>query len=119
MSKNSKLFTVGTCEQIDIETGERVPVEGGGFKLLPGPPGTCEWCHTKHDAGDPHNKDSDSYQVKFQTIRGRAPTWSDAMAHCSDETKALWKRELVRLLHKKGLEIPEDLRGESHDQDST
>lgn len=108
--RNSRLFTVGTLTAVDIETGEETPVEGGGLRMLPGPPGTCEWCHVKHDAGQPHNQQSLPYQMKFQTLHGRPPTWSDAMAHCSDEVRRLWRAGLVRLMKRNGLPIPEDLR---------
>jgi hypothetical protein len=108
--RNSKLFTIGSTELVDVTTGESVPVEGGGFKMLPGPPGTCEWCHVEHDPGQPHNADSLPYQMKFHQIHGRWPTWTDAMAHCTEEVRAKWRKQLVATMRKHGMEIPEDLR---------
>lgn len=42
MSKNNPLCRVGTVESVDMETGESVPVEGGGLMMLP-PVGSEEW----------------------------------------------------------------------------
>jgi hypothetical protein len=107
--KNNKLFRVGSAESVDMDTGESVPIEGGGFMMLPGPPGTCEWCHVKHDADEPHDQQSVPYQMKFQTLHGRPPTWSDAMAHCSAKTRKHWRRELVAQMQRHEMEIPADL----------
>lgn len=108
--KNNPLFKVGDVVSVDIETGEETPLEGEGMRMLPGPPGTCAWCHVAHDPTQPHDKQSLPYQVKFYTIHGRYPTWSDAMVHCDDETRALWREHLVALMNEHGMEIPEDLR---------
>ncbi len=107
---NSKLFTVGSTVKVDMETGEAVPVEGGGFKMLPGPPGTCEWCCVEHDPGQPHNQQSLPYQMKFHTIHGRWPSWSDAMKHCTPEVQAEWKARLRVTLKEHDMEIPDDLK---------
>lgn len=58
------------------------------------PPGTCSECATKHPPEMPHNQQSLTYQYKFYDRHGRWPTWEDAMAHCSDEIKQLWKDAL-------------------------
>lgn len=106
--KNNPLFQVGTVEVVDTQTGEAVPVEGGGLRMLPGPPGSCEWCHVAHAPTEPHNRDSPPYQMKFHTLHKRYPTWTDAMAHCTPEVR--WRGELVALMTKHGLEIPDDLK---------
>jgi hypothetical protein len=111
-SRNSKLCKVGDVVSVDIATGEETPVEGTGFRMLPGPPGTCEWCHVKHDPAQPHNQESLPYQIRFHAINGRWPTWTDAMAHCSEELKAAWRARLRELMAEKGLEIPPDLLGD-------
>lgn len=108
--RNNPLCQVGTLEVVDVETGESVPAEGGGLRMLPGPPGTCEYCHVKHDHDQPHDNQSLSYQIKFQAIHGRPPTWSDAMSHCTPEVREQWRERLVFLMHSHGMEIPEDLR---------
>ncbi len=68
----------------------------GAFKLLPPPLDCCEVCATKHSPGQPHNKQSLYYQFVFNNENGRSPTWTDAMAHCSDEVKAQWSKELLK-----------------------
>jgi hypothetical protein len=109
MSKNNKLCRVGTLEAVDMETGESVQVEGSGMMLMPAAPGTCEWCATAHEPHLPHNQQSLYYQMKFQAIKGRPPTWTDAMAHCEQAMRDDWKRELIALMTRNGMKIPEDL----------
>lgn len=58
------------------------------------PAGTCPECAVKHDPWQPHNRDSLTYQYKFYDKHGRWPTWEDAMEHCSDEVKEVWKTAL-------------------------
>ncbi len=75
----------------------RLQIKKDGLHLLDNvPPGTCPECATKHDPGDPHNQRSLTYQYKFYARNGRWPTWDDAMAHCSPETKVIWKKALHR-----------------------
>jgi len=61
--------------------GKVLSSEGKMF-LLPPAPDKCQECACKHEPGEPHNRDSLFYQVKFQMAHGRSPTWEDAMAHC-------------------------------------
>jgi hypothetical protein len=35
------------------------------------------------------------YQYRFYGIRGRWPTWADAIAHCTAEMQANWKKLLT------------------------
>ena len=66
-----------------------------GFMMLgTTPPGTCPICAVKHDPALPHNQQSLAYQYKFYDEHGRWPTWNDAMAHCSDDVKELWRTAL-------------------------
>jgi hypothetical protein len=109
MSKNSKLFKVGDAVSVDMETGEETPIEGGGMRMLPGPPGSCEWCHTEHERDQPHNRDSLPYQMKFNAIHGRWPTWTDAMSHCESDVRKMWRDGLVKIMEEKGIEVPDDL----------
>jgi len=67
------------------------------FTILPGPPGTCPECGIEHEPGAPHNVQSIIYQFKFYQKNGRWPTWTDAMAHCNDETKTFWSEELTAM----------------------
>lgn len=73
----------------------------GAFKLLPPAKDCCQVCAVKHSPDQPHNKQSLYYQVVFENENGRAATWADAMAHCSDEVKQKWTVALL----KKGLKI--------------
>ena len=65
-----------------------------GFTLLPAKPGTCQECAVDHDPSYPHNQQSLYYQYHFYAENQRWPTWEDAMAHCSDDMKTVWKDEL-------------------------
>ena len=65
------------------------------------PPSTCPICATKHEPEQPHNRQSLAYQYKFYDEHGRWPTWADAMAHCPDEIRNYWTREL----EKRGIEV--------------
>ena len=58
------------------------------------PPGTCPECATAHSPEQPHNQQSLCYQYKFYDTHGRWPTWADAMAHCPEEVREHWRREL-------------------------
>ncbi|GHU65020.1 hypothetical protein FACS189447_03210 [Spirochaetia bacterium] len=69
---------------------ERYRVELAGAT----PPGTCPECAVSHNPVYPHNKDSLAYQYKFYDKNGRWPTWADAMAHCPEDVKQVWIREL-------------------------
>lgn len=62
--------------------------------LLPPKAGTCPICATVHEPAFPHNAQSLYYQYRFYGIRGRWPTWADALAHCSDDMKRHWESEL-------------------------
>lgn len=63
------------------------------FMMMP-PPGTCPECAVKHDPRMPHNKQSLFYQYAFYARNGRWPTWEDAMAHCAEEVKEVWRQAL-------------------------
>jgi hypothetical protein len=75
---------------------EKQPVAKGEFMFIPPKPDVCQECATKHPPGDPHNRDSLFYQMKFQAAHGRHPQWSDAVAHCTSEVQAFWKEELEK-----------------------
>jgi hypothetical protein len=107
--KNNPLTKVGEAFSIDAETGEAVPMEGGGLRMLPPATNKCQWCAVEHSPGEPHNQQSLYYQMKFKAVHGRYPTWSDAMAHCTPKLQALWKQELIKIMEKKGVSIPDDL----------
>ncbi len=68
------------------------------------PEGTCPMCAVKHEPELPHNRDSLAYQYKFYDQHGRWPTWADAMAHCTPEMKAFWRKEL----ESRGVDVGEE-----------
>ena len=72
--------------------------------LLPPPEEYCQECAREHDPEMPHDKQSLYYQMKFQIEKGRGATWTDAMAHCSQEVKDIWTEELLKL----GEDVPID-----------
>jgi len=62
--------------------------------LLPPKPGTCPICATAHGPREPHNAQSLYYQYRFYGVRGRWPTWADAVAHCDARIKSYWEQTL-------------------------
>jgi hypothetical protein len=62
---------------------------------LPPAPGKCPECATEHEPGEPHNRWSLFYQVRFQQAHGRSPDWADAMAHCSIDVQQRWIEALT------------------------
>lgn len=62
--------------------------------LLPPREGTCPICAIAHEPEQPHNCQSLYYQYRFFGVRGRWPTWADAVAHCEPATREIWEREL-------------------------
>ncbi len=99
----------GTVRTIDVNTGEVLSEKQNAMTLLPPSPDVCQECAVVHDHDHPHNQQSLFYQYHFQARHGRWPTWSDALAHCPEEVKKLWRAELVKMMCEKGVEIPADL----------
>lgn len=66
------------------------------FQLLPPAPDVCQQCAVDHPPDQPHNQQSLFYQIKFYNEHKRAPTWKDAIAHCSSEVKTAWAIELAK-----------------------
>ena len=109
-AKRRNMVSLGIAEQVNIETGESVPIEGAHIRMFPPAPGLCQDCATDHPPHLPHNQQSLYYQMAFNAQFGRYPTWTDAMSHCTEEMKQFWREKLVALLVEKGLAIPEDLK---------
>lgn len=77
----------------DKRNGKKIEVEevlASEMILLPPRSDVCQECARDHDPRLPHDKQSLYYQVKFKMEHGRGATWTDAMAHCSDEIKTAW-----------------------------
>jgi len=64
--------------------------------LLPPKPGTCPACAVDHPPEHPHNAQSMYYQYRFYGLRGRWPTWADAVAHCDAPMQDYWKPQLTK-----------------------
>lgn len=60
------------------------------MQLLPPPKDCCPVCAVKHEPHEAHNRDSLYYQYRFYGLRGRWPTWGDAVAHLDELTRAKW-----------------------------
>jgi hypothetical protein len=84
--------------EIDMATGKETPARGS-WRVLPPKPDKCQICAVKHTPQQPHNAQSLYYQMLFHGMVGRMPTWADALAHCPDEVKELWERELRQRGH--------------------
>jgi len=85
-------------ETVDVRTGEVVKRETIQFGLVPpSDPNVCQTCATDHPSEQPHNAQSLHYQYAFYGEHGRWPTWRDAVAHCTDDVRVGWERELRKL----------------------
>lgn len=73
---------------------EEIKIRAPGPKL-------CPRCATAHAPGQPHDRDSLYYQNWFYKRNKRFPTWTDAMAHCTEKVKA----EYSALLSRRGIAI--------------
>lgn len=100
---------LGTVTTVNMNTGEIVSEKKGGFTLLGPAPHLCQECATKHEPDQSHNQQSIYYQTKFNAQHGRSPTWTDAMAHCTPEVQQTWRKQLIDLMKRNGLDIPPDL----------
>lgn len=69
--------------------------ESGGLMLMPPPDDKCFFCAVEHEPEQPHDATSFYYQFYFNGKFKRAVTWSDAIAHCSEELKVAWKEALI------------------------
>ena len=67
----------------------------GEIRVAAPSPGKCPVCATEHDPKEPHDRRSLYYQSRFRRSHKRFPTWADAMAHCSELTKAAWREKLL------------------------
>ncbi|MBT9133132.1 MAG: hypothetical protein DDT33_01663 [Firmicutes bacterium] len=96
MTSKTTIITTRTCTRGELrkERREMKEVEEKKFMVLPPRPGVCQECAADHSPDEPHNKNSLYYQMAFHARSGRWPTWEDAMAHCEEETKELWREEL-------------------------
>lgn len=80
---------------VDMKTGKETPLEVK-MVLAPAPEGTCELCAVNHDPEMPHDAQSMFYQYRFYNEVGRWPDWRDAMAHCDQRTRAIWRKAIEK-----------------------
>jgi hypothetical protein len=79
------------------------------FTLLPPDLSKCQQCAIKHAVDQPHNATTLYYGYFFYREHGRSPTWADAIAHCDDQTQAVWTEHLASI----GIDIDStSIRGE-------
>jgi hypothetical protein len=84
-----------TLARVDLSTG-RETHEPMAWKVLPPSADKCQVCAIKHEPDAPHNAQSLYYVTTFYGMIGRAPTWADAVAHCSAPVREAWAAELKR-----------------------
>ena len=85
----------GAMTEVDLATGKETH-KTMAWKVLPPAAGQCQVCARKHEPGEPHDAQSLYYNMTFNGMVGRAPTWADALAHCDDATKHTWEAALRR-----------------------
>lgn len=86
----------GTVKVYD-KKGNLVEEKPSGMMMLPAKDGTCEECASVHEPEQAHNAQSLFYQYFFYNKHRRWPNWKDAIAHCSEDVKAIWIKELGKL----------------------
>lgn len=79
-------------------------VQAQPMMLLPPATDMCRFCAVGHARRMPHNRDSLFYQIRFAQDHGRAPRWSDAVAHCGQGVIAT----CVAVLREGGVWTAED-----------
>ncbi len=77
-----------------IDADGKVSTKPMAWKILPPQQDACQICAVKHAPEQPHNAQSLYYQMTFNAMIGRPPTWADAVAHCSDVVQNGWRRGL-------------------------
>lgn len=69
----------------------------GRLQMMPPADNLCPICAHEHPASEPHDAQTLYYQLRFNEHHGRWPTWADAIAHCSEDVRTLWREELQRI----------------------
>ncbi len=87
-----------TMTEVDLAGGEETH-KPMAWKVAPPPADHCQICSRKHDTAEPHDAQQVYYQVVFESMIGRPPTWADAIAHCNEMIREVWERELRRAAH--------------------
>lgn len=96
MKKPKPIRQIPTAVTSIDKTG-KVAHQAGSWNVLPPAADKCQICAMSHPSDQPHNVQSLYYQMIFNGNVGRAATWADALAHCSEEIKRQWEKELRRM----------------------
>jgi hypothetical protein len=86
----------GALTEVDLTTGKETH-KPMAWNVLPPAADKCQVCAVKHAPSEPHDAQSLYYQMTFNGMIGRAPTWADAIAHCDDGVKRAWGAELRKM----------------------
>jgi hypothetical protein len=108
-SARSIVTKLGSAQTVNMDTGEVISEQQNAMTLLPPSPDVCQMCAVDHPHDQPHNQQSMHWQYWFFARHRRWPMWTDAMAHCTEEVKRYWRKELVGLMTVTGETVPEDL----------
>ena len=65
------------------------------LRLLPPAPDCCQVCAHKHSPEEPHNAQSFYWATARSMERRPAPTWNEALEHCTPEMRAAWSEQLA------------------------
>ncbi len=79
---------LGKVQTVNTQTGEVTSEQQNAMTLLPPPADVCQACAVDHPHDQPHNQLSLHWQYWFYARHNRWPTWTDAMAHCTEEVSA-------------------------------
>jgi|SRR5215813_738604 len=85
----------GAVTEVDTVTGKETH-KPMSWNVLPPPADKCQICARDHDPHEPHDAQSLYYQMTFNGMVGRSPTWADALAHCAEGMRRLWEAALRR-----------------------
>ncbi|MEW6495328.1 MAG: hypothetical protein AB1589_22850 [Cyanobacteriota bacterium] len=66
------------------------------MQLLPPSKDKCQCCAFNHPPTEPHNAQTLYYHFWFEAQYNRAPTWADAMAHCSEQVQQKWMSQFIK-----------------------
>lgn len=95
MSKPTRQIP-GVLTNVDTATGKETHAPMA-WTIVPPPKDACQFCAARHAPDQPHNAQSLYYQMAFNGIVGRSPTWADAIAHCDEPMRQGWEAHLRKL----------------------
>lgn len=93
--KTTKKVAKKTTKKV-AKKKEVVQVKLGDMTIVPPKPENCNVCGVWHVRVMPHDATSLYYLTKFKVDHGRDATWEDALEHCPENIKTLWRLELEK-----------------------